>query len=255
MRRHLALAYGTLCYLIFFGTFLYLVGFLANVGVPRGVDGPVSGSVLGAVAIDVGLILLFGLQHTVMARPGFKAWWTRFVPRPVERSTYVLLTSLTLWALFAFWQPLPGALWTVDAGPLRTALLGLYAAGVGMVLYSTLLIDHFDLFGLRQVFLYWRRRECEEKRFVTPSLYRWIRHPLYVGWFVTFWATPDMTTSHLFLATLVTVYVLAAIPYEERDLATALGESYRRWHARTPAFFPKLGGEERVARPLVIGRR
>jgi protein-S-isoprenylcysteine O-methyltransferase Ste14 len=240
MKRSIVLAYGIVCYAIFFASFLYLVGFLANLGVPKGIDTGAPGGI-GALLVNSALIALFGLQHSVMARPGFKAAWTRIVPHAIERSTYVLASSAVLIALFAFWQPLPGALWHVEDGVARAALQGLYLLGVATVLYATCLIDHFDLFGLRQVFLAWQRRSYAAKRFVTPSLYRFIRHPLYVGWFLTFWVTPDMTSGHLLFAVGMSAYILAAIPLEERDLAEALGDEYRRYRARTPMFVPRLG--------------
>jgi protein-S-isoprenylcysteine O-methyltransferase Ste14 len=240
MKRSIVLAYGVACYAIFFATFLYLVGFLANLGVPKGIETGAPGGI-GALLVNAALIGLFGLQHSVMARPGFKAVWTRVVPHPIERSTYVLASSAVLIALFAAWQPLPGALWTVEHGVVRAALHGVYLLGVATVLYATCLIDHFDLFGLRQVFLAWQRRSYAAKRFVTPSLYRWIRHPLYLGWLVTFWVTPDMTSGHLLFAAGMTAYIFAAVPFEERDLADALGDEYRRYRARTPMFVPRLG--------------
>jgi protein-S-isoprenylcysteine O-methyltransferase Ste14 len=240
MKRSIVLAYGVVCYAIFFATFLYLVGFLGNLGVPKGIDTGVPGGI-GALFVNSALILLFGLQHSVMARPDFKKIWTRIVPREVERSTYVLASSAVLIALFAAWQPLPGALWRVEDGVVRAALHGVFLLGVGTVLYATCLIDHFDLFGLRQVFLAWQRRSYSEKRFMTPSLYRFIRHPLYVGWFLSFWVTPDMTTGHLLFAAGMSAYILAAIPFEERDLAHQLGDEYRRYRARTPMFVPRLG--------------
>jgi protein-S-isoprenylcysteine O-methyltransferase Ste14 len=241
MRRTAALLYGVVCYAVFFGTFLYLVGFLADFGVPKSVDAPATGgSVATAVVVNALLVALFGLQHSVMARPGFKAWWTRVVPRPVERSTYVLATVVVLVALFAWWRPLPHAIWHVEHESLRVGLHALFVAGVGTVLYATFLIDHFDLFGLRQVFLYWRGDDYTHKRFATPGLYRHIRHPLYVGWFLTFWATPDMSVGHLLLAAGMTAYILAAIPFEERDLVAHLGDAYRHYRARTPRFVPRL---------------
>jgi protein-S-isoprenylcysteine O-methyltransferase Ste14 len=175
-----------------------------------------------------------------MARPGFKAWWTRFVPKPIERSVYTLASSLALIALMVFWQPIPQTVWSTD-GLLATGLTAGLLSGVGLVLFSTFLIDHFDLFGLRQSWLHFRGRVYEEKRFATPLLYKWIRHPLYIGWFMTFWITPAMSAGHLLFSLVMTSYVLIAIPLEERDLLSALGEPYRRWRERTPLFVPRVG--------------
>jgi protein-S-isoprenylcysteine O-methyltransferase Ste14 len=246
MSRAAVLVYGVVCYAVFFVTFLYLAGFVSNLVVPKSIDSGTPGPIGAALAIDTALLILFGLQHSVMARPRFKAWWTRFVPRPIERSTYVLASSVALIALFVLWQPIPQPVWQTE-GTLASLLTAGLFAGVGMVLVSTLLIDHFDLFGLRQVVLYFRGRPYEEKRFMTPFLYKWIRHPLYVGWFMTFWITATMSAGHFLLALVMTAYILVAIPIEERDLVRALGEPYRRWRDRTPQFVPRFGGG--VVRP------
>jgi methanethiol S-methyltransferase len=241
MKRLLALAFGTVSYGIFFGTFLYLVGFLSGLVVPKTIDSGAPASLGWALLVDVALIALFGLQHSVMARPGFKAWWTRFVPAPIERSVYVLLSSAVLIALYAWWQPIPATVWNATGPIARAALTALLLGGVGLVLYATFLIDHFDLFGLRQVVLFFRRRSYSERHFVMPALYRFLRHPLYLGWFVTFWATPTMTVGHLLFAAGMSAYILLAIPLEERDLEALHGESYRRWRESTPAFVPRVG--------------
>lgn len=238
MNRFAALLYGIVCYVAFFGTFLYAVGFLGNSVVPKSIDSGPAGSALAGLAINLGLLALFALQHSVMARIGFKQWWTRFVPRPVERATYVLASSVAFILLFAFWQPMPTPVFTLESEGLRALAIGVFLLGVATVLYSTFLIDHFDLFGLRQVLLYFRGRPYSEKRFVTPGPYRHIRHPLYVGWFVTFWATPDMTLGHLLIATVTTAYILVAIVFEERDLEVVLGDDYRAYRERTPMFVP-----------------
>jgi protein-S-isoprenylcysteine O-methyltransferase Ste14 len=235
------LLYGIVCYAIFFATFLYLVGFMGDLAVPKSIDSGAAGPLGRALAGNTLLLALFGVQHSLMARPRFKAWWTRFVPRPIERSTYVLASSAVLGLLCWLWQPIPAAVWDVS-GPVGTpALRGLFLAGVALVLYSTFLIDHFDLFGLRQVVLAFRRRAYAHERFVTPSLYRLVRHPLYVGWIVAFWATPVMSAGHFLFALVMTGYILLAIPLEERDLEVVHGEEYRRWRESTPAFVPGLG--------------
>ena len=240
MRRAAVLVFGVVSYAVFFATFLYLVGFVANLVVPKSIDSGATGPAGAAFLVNTLLLLAFGVQHSVMARPGFKVWWTRFVPRPIERSVYTLASSLALIALFVFWQPIPQPVWETSGVIASMLTIGLLS-GVALVLISTFLIDHFDLFGLRQTWIHFRGRSYEEKRFATPLLYKWIRHPLYVGWFMTFWITPVMSVGHLLLAFLMTSYVLIAIPMEERDLLRALGEPYRRWRERTPAFVPRIG--------------
>jgi len=241
MRRIGTLVYGIVCYAAFFATFLYLLGFLGGLVVPKSIDSGTAGPLGHALVVNTLLLVLFGAQHSAMARPRFKAWWTRFVPAPVERSTYVLASSVALGLLCWLWLPIPAVVWDVS-GPIGTAAArGLFLAGVGLVLYSTFLIDHFDLFGLRQVVLAFRRKVYAHKRFATPSLYRFVRHPLYVGWIVTFWATPMMSAGHFLFALVMTGYILLAIPLEERDLEGVLGEEYRRWRESTPAFVPGLG--------------
>ena len=239
IRRAAALLYGTVCYAIFFVTFLYLIGWLTDLVVPVSIDSGPPGSVPAALVIDLALIALFGVQHSVMARPGFKRVLTRIVPKPIERATYVLASSIVFILLFAAWRPLPFAIWQAE-GIAAIALQAGALLGFGIVLYSTFLIDHFDLFGLRQVFLAWRARPYTDKRFVTPQLYRFVRHPLYVGWMTSFWLTPALTIGHALFATAMTAYILIAIGYEERDLNASLGEPYRRWRAATPMFVPRV---------------
>ena len=245
MKRTAILAYGTACYAIFFGTFLYAIGFIGNLFVPKSIDTGTDGSWLAAVAINAALLTVFALQHSVMARPFFKRWITRYIPQPAERSTYVLASSVAFILLFWAWRPIATPVFTVENEVLRTAITAVFFGGVGLVLYSTFLIDHFDLFGLRQVWLQFRGKEYTEKNFVTPSLYKHIRHPLYVGWFITFWATPDMSIGHLVMAIATTGYILVAIVFEERDLGDILGEDYRAYRSRTPMFFPRFRGEKK----------
>lgn len=249
MKRFAILLYGTVSYLIFFGTFLYALGFIGNVIVPKSIDTGVAPGWPTALAVDLGLLGVFAIQHSGMARPAFKRWLTRFVPRAAERSTYVLVSSLAFIVLFFAWQPIPTTVYTFEGETARAIMMGLYLCGAGLVLYSTFLIDHFDLFGLRQVVLHFRGIEYTEKHFVTPSLYKHIRHPLYLGWFVVFWATPDMTVGHLLMAIGTTAYILVAIVFEERDLSDLLGPEYRAYRARTPMFLPRLGGRRPTAGP------
>jgi len=236
-KRALVFAYGLGSYALFLATFLYAIGFVGNAFVGHTLDGPASGNLALDLAIDLGLLLAFALQHSVMARPAFKRWWTRYVPEPAERSTYVLASSLALIALFAFWRPLGGEVWNLD-GVAGLVMLGLCAFGWGLVLFSTFLINHFDLFGLRQVWLHLTDVPYRPIGFRTPGPYKLIRHPLYLGWLFAFWATPVMTVTHLVFALATTGYILVAIRFEERDLVAHLGDAYRRYRERVPMLIP-----------------
>ena len=238
MKRIAFFAYGALSYLIFLGTFLYALGFVGNFGVPRTLDGVASGPRGVAFAIDAGLLALFAVQHSVMARRWFKDWWTRLVPGPLERSTYVLFSSLALLLLFWQWRPLGGVVWSVEDPLGRVVLWALFAFGWGLVLVSTFLINHFDLFGLRQVWLYLLGQPYTALPFGTPGPYRLVRHPLYVGWFFAFWMTPTMTLAHLLFSVATTAYILLAIRFEERDLAREHGESYEQYRRAVPMLIP-----------------
>jgi protein-S-isoprenylcysteine O-methyltransferase Ste14 len=244
--RSAGFAYGIACYSIFFLSFLYLIGWVTGLVVPFAIDSAPRSSAPVALAVDLALIALFGVQHSVMARPAFKRWLTKVVPASIERSTYVLASTAVLILLVAAWQPIPLAIWRAE-GALAVALQAGSLLGFGIVLYSTFLIDHFDLFGLRQVFLAWRGSAYTEKRFVTPQLYRFVRHPLYVGWMIAFWSAPVLTVGHALFASGLTVYILIAIRYEERDLAAMLGEPYRRWRDATPMFVPRARARRTAA--------
>jgi len=240
LRRALYFAYGTVCYLVFLATFLYALGFVGGFLVPTALDGE-AGMPLGrALAIDLGLLALFAVQHSVMARNGFKERWTRIVPAPLERSTYVLFSSVALVALFAFWQPLGGVVWEIESPPGQALVWSLFAFGWGLVLLATFLINHFDLFGLRQVWFYLRGREYRPLSFVTPGPYKLVRHPLYLGWLFAFWSTPRMTGAHLVFAVMTTAYILIAIRLEERDLVRAHGLPYETYRGRTPMILPSF---------------
>jgi len=231
--------YGEVCYAIFFVTLLYAVGFPGNFGVPKTIDSGAEAPLAQALLLNCLLLAGFAVQHSVMARPWFKKTWTRVVPEPAERSTYVLLSSvMLLLLLFVFWQPMGGPVWQVTTPEARAAIYAVYTAGLLIVLVSTFLINHFDLFGLRQVYLYLRKEEYKPLPFRTPAFYAYVRHPLYVGWLLTFWATPDMTVAHLLFAVMTTVYILRAIQWEERDLVTAHGEVYARYRETVPALIP-----------------
>src|SRR5687767_3876653 len=230
--------YGTLSYLSFLGTFLYAIGFIGNFGVPTTLDGVPSGPLGVALAIDVGLLGLFAVQHSVMARKWFKDWWTRIVPKPIERSTYVLFSSLALILLFWQWRPIGGIVWSIENPAGVLVLRVLFAFGWGLVLISTFLINHFDLFGLRQVWFYLLGRPYEAVEFRSPILYRIVRHPLYVGWFFAFWMTPTMTLAHLLFAVATSAYILIAIQFEERDLVCEHGEAYESYRRSVPMMIP-----------------
>lgn len=236
--RWLAVIYGVFAYAVFFLTFLYSIGFIGGFGVPRTIDSGPAGPLGAAVAINAALLGVFAIQHSLMARPTFKAWWVRFVPRPVERSTYVLAASLALILLLWQWRPMPEVVWTVPAGPAATAIWGLFWFGWATVLLSTFLINHFDLFGLRQVWAYRRRREIPPSDFSTPLFYRIVRHPLYLGFIISFFAAPTMSQGRLFFALMTTAYVLIAIQLEERDLIAVFGDRYRDYRARVGMLLP-----------------
>ena len=245
--RILVFAYGAASYLVFFATFLYAVGFIGKFGTPTALDGPQVGPLGAALAVDVALLALFAVQHSVMARPWFKRAWTRVVPAPAERSTYVLFSSAALALLFWQWRPLGGVVWNVDNASGRFVLLGLFAFGWALVLVSTFLINHFDLFGLRQVWLCLVGRPYTQLRFATPGPYRVVRHPLYVGWLFAFWMTPTMTVAHMLFAAMTTGYILVAIRFEERDLVREHGESYEQYRRSVPMLMPS--GRRRAAEP------
>ena len=252
LKRILFFAYGSLSYLIFLGTFLYAIGFIGNFGVPRTLDGPATGTLGVSFAIDAGLLALFAVQHSVMARKWFKDWWTRVVPTPVERSTYVLFSSLALILLFILWRPMGGVIWSVEDPTGRLVLRGLFAFGWGLILASTFLINHFDLFGLRQVWLYLLGRPYKTLRFGTPGPYRLVRHPLYVGWLIAFWMTPVMTLAHLVFSLATTAYILLAIQFEEKDLVREHGDSYEEYRRSVPMLVPFVGKRRSDTRSEII---
>ncbi|MHB8446920.1 MAG: methanethiol S-methyltransferase [Rudaea sp.] len=238
MGRLLAFVYGVLCYLIFFATFLYAIGFVGGVLVPKGIDSAPAADFGTALLIDASLLGVFAVQHSLMARPAFKRWWTRFVPEAIERSTYVLFSSLALILLFWQWRPLGGTIWHVDNEIGRDVLWALFALGWLTVLVGTFLINHFDLFGLRQVYLHWRRTPYTPPGFVTPLFYRVVRHPIMLGFIVAFWATPHMTLAHLVFAIATTTYIVIALQFEEHDLAASIGEPYRDYQRRVRMLVP-----------------
>ncbi|WP_232494006.1 methanethiol S-methyltransferase [Novosphingobium kaempferiae] len=240
--RGIFLLFAVAAYAIFFVTFLYLVGFVGNLPrLPVTVDRGPQGSVLAAVVVDLFLIALFGVQHSVMARQGFKRAWTRMVPEPLERSIYVLCASVVLIVLFAFWRPIPANIWTVTNPAGAAVLWVLFAVGWLLVLLSTFLINHFELFGLQQVYLHARGQSAAAPRFRQPLFYRFVRHPLYSGFLIAFWATPAMSGGHLLLALGMTAYILIAIGYEERDLVGLFGRDYEDYRAKVGMLAPRWG--------------
>jgi protein-S-isoprenylcysteine O-methyltransferase Ste14 len=249
MNRILVLAYGALSYVIFFLTFLYAIGFLGNIVVPKSVDSGPTGPWQTALAIDLALLSLFAVQHSLMARPGFKRLLTRVIPAAIERSTYVLVSSLALLLLFWQWRPLGGTVWEVQHEVGRAVLYGGFAFGWMLVLVTTFVINHFDLFGLRQTWRAFRGQPQAELRFVTPVLYRIVRHPLYVGWLFAFWSTPTMTVTHLLFAVMTTAYILVAIQLEERDLMKAHPE-YAEYRRRVPMLVPARPQHVAAADPV-----
>jgi protein-S-isoprenylcysteine O-methyltransferase Ste14 len=252
MKRSVIFLYGLACYAVFFATFLYAIGFIGNLWVPKSMDSPRDVALGTALLVNLGLLALFAVQHSVMARPAFKRWWTRLVPESAERSTYVLFSSLALIALFWFWQPMGGVVWDITSPAGMNVMYAIYFAGWALLLYVTFLIDHFDLFGLRQVWLQLVGKPFTPLTFKTPWLYRQVRHPLYVGWLMIFWATPRMTVAHLVFAIMTTAYILIAIQFEERDLIAAHPE-YADYKRRVPSLIPFT--KRRAASPSTVVSR
>ena len=236
--RAAAFLYGVLAYLVFFVTILYAIAFIGGYLVPKTIDSGAVAPAAQAVLVNLLLMSLFAIQHSVMARKGFKQWWTRIVPKSVERSTYVLLSSLVLLLLFWQWQPLPAVVWQVEDRTLAMILTGLSHTGWLLVFASTFLINHFELFGLHQVANNLAGRPMPVPRFRVPLLYKFVRHPLYLGFIIAFWSAPVMTVGHLLFAAVTTAYILVAIQLEERDLVDLFGDEYRRYRARVSMLLP-----------------
>lgn len=239
IHRTIAFTYGAFSYAMFLIAFLYAIGFVGNVIVPKSIDSGSESSLSHALLVNIVLLGLFAIPHSIMAREWFKRHWTKVVPEPVERSTFVLLASILLAILFAYWEPIRTVVWNVD-GAAGVVLYGLFWGGWSLVLLSTFTIDHFDLFGLRQVYLYVRGATYTPIPFKVPTLYKVVRHPLMLGFIVAFWATPKMTLGHLLFSTATTAYIFIGIVLEERDLVRIHGEAFEQYRKRTPMIVPFL---------------
>jgi protein-S-isoprenylcysteine O-methyltransferase Ste14 len=236
----LAVLYGTAVYLLFLASFIYAIGFVGNL-VPRSLDAPATMEPLWAALVNLALLGAFAVQHSLMARKGFKKWWTQFVPPHVERSTYVLFASVLLFALCWFWQPIEGEIWTVSDGAAKIAIQAVFWLGWGVLLLATFLINHFELFGLRQVVARLMEAAVPEQEFRTPLLYKHVRHPIYLGFIMAFWAAPVMSVGHLLFAAAATAYILVGIWFEERDLIASYGERYRVYREQVGMLLPRIG--------------
>ena len=244
LKRSGVLLYGITVYLLFFATFLYLIAFVGNFFVPISVDVGPSVPLAQALVIDLLLVALFGVQHTIMARTRFKLWLTKIIPQPAERSTFVLAATLVIMTMIVLWKPIPTVLWDVSGGTLRNVLIGISLSGWAIVLWSTFLINHFDLFGLRQVMLCFQGKPYAPVEFVMPAIYRYVRHPMYLGLLIAFWVTPTMTVGHLVFAGAMTAYTLIGIQFEERALRREHGESYRKYQKQVSMIIPSFPRKE-----------
>jgi protein-S-isoprenylcysteine O-methyltransferase Ste14 len=240
MKRVVSLCYGLVAYLIFFGTVLYAIGFVDGIVVPKTIDDGAARPILEAVVINIVLLSIFAVQHSVMARQPFKRWWMTIVPAPIERSTYVLFASLALILVFWQWRPIPLVIWRVREQAAASSLFGLSFVGWFLVLLSTFLINHFELFGIQQVLNHLLGRSSAAPHFKSPFLYKLVRHPIYLGFIIAFWATPVMTAGHLLFAAVTTAYIFVGIFLEERDLVAHYGDQYRQYRKKVGMLIPVL---------------
>ncbi len=254
LSRTIVFIYGFTVYAFMFVTFLYFLGFIANFLVPKGIDSGPDTPLAMAMVIDIALIAVFCIPHSIMARPRFKSWWTGIIPKTIERSTYVLIATLFLILMFWQWRPMTQIIWQVEQGWAQATLWGLYIFGIVLFFAATFIIDHFDLFGLKQVTVNLMKKTYIPPSFKVTYLYKFIRQPLYIGWFLIFWATPTMTLGHLVFAIGMSTYILIAIRYEEEDLARFHGEDYVRYKERVPKFIPKLGEVHETIRAKSSGQ-
>ncbi|MEM9839663.1 MAG: methanethiol S-methyltransferase [Pseudomonadota bacterium] len=238
MSRILIFAYGVASYVVFLGVFVYAIAFLGNFYIPNSIDADPAGPVRTALIVNLALLSGFAVQHSLMARPFFKRWWTSMIPPAAERSTYILFSNLAMIALFLWWQPIGGVVWDINAQPSRSIILAIYFIGWAILFYATCLLNHFELFGLRQVWHHLRGLPQPEAQFREPGMYKHVRHPIYVGWLIIFWATPTMTMAHLLFAVVTSLYILVAVQFEEHDLVKALGDDYRNYKRRVPMILP-----------------
>lgn len=251
MKRLIFFLYGVICYLVFLVTFVYAIGFVGNYIVPKSIDAGYQGGSGTILIINLLLLTLFAVQHSVMARQGFKKMWTKLVPKPVERSTYVLFSSIVLIVLFYFWRPMTDEIWNTENTAMAQILTALYFFGWFVVLTGTYLINHFNLFGLQQVYLNLVKRELQNQKFVTPLYYKFVRHPLMLGFIIAFWAAPVMTVGHLLFAIATTGYILVAIQLEERDLVKFHGEEYKRYQREVSQIVPLPPKKHSVAEDII----
>jgi protein-S-isoprenylcysteine O-methyltransferase Ste14 len=250
MKRVLFFIYGVISYLVFFVTFLYAVGFVGNLVVPKTIDSGFQGGTGSVLIVNILLLALFALQHSIMARRSFKKWWAKIVPVEIERSTYVLFSSIVLILMFYFWRPVTDVIWNVQSTALTNILLALFFFGWFFVLTGTFLINHFNLFGLQQVYRALKKQEQQYPKFVTPFYYKFVRHPLMLGFIIAFWAAPVMTAGHLLFAIATTGYILIAIQLEERDLVSYHGEAYKRYQREVSQIIPMPPKKHDVAENL-----
>lgn len=246
MARLAVLLFGTISYILFLFTFLYQIGFLTGLLVPKSINDGIVISKFDSIWINILLLSLFAIQHTIMARLSFKRWWTKIVPESIERSIFVLVTSLLLLLMNWKWQPMPEVVWQVDNTTLRYLVYSVSFVGWGIVLYSTFLTNHFDLFGLRQVWLHFRNQSYTEMPFKESLFYRWVRHPLMLGFIIAFWATPDMTQGHLLFTVVTTAYIFFGIQFEERTLLAIHGDEYQQYRKRVSMIIPRPPGTKQA---------